>query len=98
ESFGLVALEAAACGVPVVAASVGGLTTLVEDGRTGYLVEPGEVSGFARHVEAIVSDPSLQAELGRRAAETAASYTWGTAGRRLSSLYGSLTERALVEC
>ncbi|MGH9299889.1 MAG: glycosyltransferase, partial [Acidimicrobiales bacterium] len=47
ESFGLVALEAAACGVPVVAASVGGLTTLVEDGRTGYLVEPGDVSGFA---------------------------------------------------
>jgi hypothetical protein len=39
ESFGLVALEAAACGVPVVAGAVGGLTTLIDDARTGFLVE-----------------------------------------------------------
>src|SRR5213076_8036 len=50
ESFGLVALEAAACGTPVVAAAVGGLTTLVDDGRTGYLVEGRDPADFARSV------------------------------------------------
>ncbi|MGI9579180.1 MAG: glycosyltransferase, partial [Microthrixaceae bacterium] len=50
ESFGLVALEAAACGVPVVAAAVGGLRTLVDDGRTGYLVDPADPSAMAARV------------------------------------------------
>ena len=48
ESFGLVALEAAACGTPVVAAAVGGLTTLVQHGRTGYLVEDGDAAAYAK--------------------------------------------------
>ncbi len=47
ESFGLVALEAAACGTPVVAAAVGGLTTLVEDGHTGLVVDPSTPEAFA---------------------------------------------------
>ena len=47
ESFGLVALEAAACGTPVVAAAVGGLRTLVDHGRTGFLVEGREPTVFA---------------------------------------------------
>lgn len=71
ESFGLVALEAAACGTPVVAAAVGGLTTLVADGRTGYLVDPGDAGGFAERVADIVTSPALQAELGRGGAEMA---------------------------
>ncbi|MFM7069592.1 MAG: glycosyltransferase, partial [Actinomycetes bacterium] len=51
ESFGLVALEAAACGVPVVAAAVGGLRSLVEDGRTGYLVDTRAPADFARRID-----------------------------------------------
>ncbi len=98
ESFGLVALEAAACGIPVVAAAVGGLTTLVEDGETGYLVEPGDAAGFAAHVEEIVADRQLRERLGKGAAEMAAAYTWATAAQRLSKLYRELTTRALVEC
>ena len=47
ESFGLVALEAAACGTPVVAAAVGGLRTIVDHGRTGFLVEGGDPADFA---------------------------------------------------
>ena len=98
ESFGLVALEAAACGIPVVAAAVGGLTTLVEDGETGYLVEPGDAAGFAEHVGEIVADDALRARLGKAAAEMAGGYTWRDAADSLSRLYNELTKRALVEC
>ena len=52
ESFGLVALEAAACGTPVVASAVGGLTTLVDDGRTGFLVDDADPGAFAAAVRA----------------------------------------------
>jgi D-inositol-3-phosphate glycosyltransferase len=98
ESFGLVALEASACGTPVVAAAVGGLTTLVEDGRNGYLVEPEDVSGFAKRVAAIVVDPIHQADLGAAGHEMASHYTWATAAARLRHLYSDLTSRELVEC
>lgn len=57
ESFGLVALEAAACGVPVVASAVGGLTTLVDHGQTGYLVEGRDPSDYAEVLTAILTDP-----------------------------------------
>src|SRR6202790_2734687 len=59
ESFGLVALEAAACGTPVVASAVGGLTTLVDHGRTGFLVEGRDPSSFASAVAAILAEPLL---------------------------------------
>ena len=61
ESFGLVALEAAACGTPVVASAVGGLTTLVDDGETGFLVEDRGADVFAEHVAEIVTRPGLAA-------------------------------------
>ncbi|MGC9962296.1 MAG: glycosyltransferase [Acidimicrobiales bacterium] len=98
ESFGLVALEASACGIPVVAAAVGGLTTLVEDGRNGFLVESGDVDGFATRVVEIVGDPMLQGDLGSAGAAMARRYTWATAASQLRSLYGQLTSRELVEC
>ena len=60
ESFGLVALEAAACGTPVVASAVGGLTTLVDDGRTGVLVEDHRDPGaFADAVRRLAAEPLL---------------------------------------
>ncbi|HXY42981.1 MAG TPA: glycosyltransferase [Acidimicrobiales bacterium] len=98
ESFGLVALEASACGTPVVAAAVGGLTTLVEDGRNGYLVDSGDVDGFAERVAKIVTDPGLQAYLGAAGARKARQYTWATAASRLRALHNELSSRELVEC
>lgn len=105
ESFGLVALEAAACGTPVVASAVGGLTTLVEDGKTGYLVETKDAGddwaraeGFAARVAAILDDGAFAAEMGMAAAERARGYTWPLAAARLRRLYGDLTARSLVEC
>ena len=91
ESFGLVALEAAACGVPVVAAAVGGLITLVDHRRTGYLVEGRDPVDYARPLAAILMDPGLAARLGRAAAERARAYTWAAAGRDLWARGDALT-------
>ncbi|MGI8755821.1 MAG: glycosyltransferase, partial [Acidimicrobiales bacterium] len=76
ESFGLVALEAGACGIPVVAAAVGGLRTLVDDGRTGLLVDSRRPDAFAAATRRILDDPAFAATLGAQAARHAAGYTW----------------------
>ncbi len=68
ESFGLVALEAQALGTPVVAAAVGGLREMVEDGVTGYLVEGHEPADYARAIADVLEDPDRRAEMGRRLA------------------------------
>lgn len=98
ESFGLVALEAAACGTPVVAAAVGGLRTIVEHGRTGFLVDGRDPAVYASYVEEILDGPVLAAELSTAAAQRAAGYTWSTTAARLRRLHTDLMARSLVEC
>lgn len=98
ESFGLVALEAAACGTPVVAAAVGGLRTLVDHGRTGFLIEERDPASYADHVRRILDDPGLAAAYSHAAAARARSYTWSTTAARLRRVYADLTARSLVEC
>jgi len=98
ESFGLVALEASACGVPVVAAGVGGLLTLVDHGETGYLVPSRDPALFAHYLREIISHPAHAAALGARGAERAKRYTWGFAAARLRRLYSDLGARELIEC
>ncbi|HEY3811052.1 MAG TPA: glycosyltransferase [Acidimicrobiales bacterium] len=98
ESFGLVALEAAACGVPVVASAVGGLTALVDHGRTGYLVEGRDPADFARPLATVLVDRALAARLGRAAAARARAYTWAAAAGELWTRGEALTSAALVAC
>src|SRR5947207_3357061 len=98
ESFGLVALEASACGTPVVAAAVGGLTTLVDDGVTGFLVERRDPDAYARRVADILADPARGRGMALAAARRAQPYTWSIAAARLRRLYADLTSRSLVEC
>jgi D-inositol-3-phosphate glycosyltransferase len=98
ESFGLVALEAAACGTPVVAAAVGGLRTLVDHGRTGFLVEDRDPAAFALLTERIISEPALSRALSDQASLRATGYTWSTAAARLRRIYGDITARNLVDC
>ena len=99
ESFGLVALEAAACGAPVVAAAVGGLRTLVEHGRTGFLVEGRDPQVFAAYVDQILDNPLLSAEMALDAAEAARGYTWSATAATLGGVYERLCYSALlVDC
>ncbi|MEX2658398.1 MAG: glycosyltransferase [Acidimicrobiales bacterium] len=98
ESFGLVALEAAACGVPVVASAVGGLRSLVEDRRTGFLVEGRAPADYSARVDELLDDPSLAAAMGAAGAARAEGYTWSTAAARLRRLYADLSTGNLVRC
>jgi D-inositol-3-phosphate glycosyltransferase len=98
ESFGLVALEAAACGIPVVAAGVGGLTTIVRDGETGFLVDGRAPADLAKPLAAILNDHELAVRLGGRAAAWSTAYTWRRAGRDLWSRVVELTRSELVAC
>ncbi|HUR18746.1 MAG TPA: glycosyltransferase [Acidimicrobiales bacterium] len=98
ESFGLVALEAAACGTPVVAAAVGGLRTLVQHGTTGFLVENRDADAFARFAGDVLADPGLAEGMSLAAAEDARRYTWSLAAGRLRQLCSRITARSLVAC
>lgn len=68
ESFGLAALEAMACGVPVVASRVGGLPEIIEDGVTGYTCAPDDVEGMADRGVRLLTDPGLHARIADAAA------------------------------
>lgn len=98
ESFGLVALEAAACGTPVVAASVGGLTSIVDDGRTGILVDGDDPATWAGHLDHLLDHPATAVAMATAAARRAGHYSWPAAAARLRRLYTDLAQRAPVSC
>lgn len=87
ESFGMVALEAMACGVPVVASQVGGLAYLVQDGVTGFTVPVDDPQALADRLSLIFQYPDLRARLGRQAAEVAVEYAWEKIAERMIQLY-----------
>jgi D-inositol-3-phosphate glycosyltransferase len=98
ESFGLVALEAAACGTPVVAAAVGGLRELVDHGTTGFLVEGRDPAPYAAYTAEILTNRPLAEQLSARAVARARGYTWSTAAGRLRRIYADVAARAPVTC
>lgn len=98
ESFGLVALEAGACGTPVVAAAVGGLLTLVQDGVTGLLVDSRDPRAYAAAIDQVLDRPAFASSLGGNAAALARRYTWSTTAGRLRRIYADLTASSLVTC
>jgi D-inositol-3-phosphate glycosyltransferase len=98
ESFGLVALEAASCGTPVVAAAVGGLRSLVVDGVTGFLVEGRDAASFARPIAQLFADDARRAAFGAAAEVQSRRFAWSATAGRLRRLYGDLLAREPVQC
>ncbi len=98
ESFGLVALEAAACGTPVVAAAVGGLQTLIRHDRSGFLVDGRDPADWAVLTDRILADPDVAGQLADGGVRIARDYRWSTTAARLRRVYADLSARSLVLC
>ncbi|MBK6768818.1 MAG: glycosyltransferase [Ardenticatenales bacterium] len=90
ESFGMVALEAMACGTPVIASDVGGLSTLIRDGRTGFLVPDGDPEALAAKLQPLLALPEIHDTLGEHGIATAEAYGWPAIAERVEALYGQV--------
>ncbi len=91
ESFGMVALEAMACGTPVIASDVGGLAHLVQHGKTGYRVPARDPAALAAKITRLLTDEGLRRRMGHRAACWAEKYAWPLVADRIEGVYGEMS-------
>jgi D-inositol-3-phosphate glycosyltransferase len=87
ESFGMVALEAMACGTPVVASKVGGLAFNVQDARTGFLVPERDPAALADRIRLLLNEPDLRQKLGAEAIRWVSQYSWPSVTDRILKIY-----------
>ena len=97
ESFGLVAAEAQSCGLPVVAAAVGGLRHVVSDGESGLLVEGWDPADHADAVLRVLREPGLGRRLSAGAVRWSERFSWDATAHRFLELYEGAIERAREE-
>jgi D-inositol-3-phosphate glycosyltransferase len=90
ESFGMVALEAMACGTPVIASQVGGLAYLIKDGETGYHVPDQDPEALCEKLTLLLGNPGQRQAMGERAAQYARNYAWGNIAAQIIEVYKSL--------
>jgi D-inositol-3-phosphate glycosyltransferase len=90
ESFGLVALEAMACGTPVIASQVGGLAFLVQDGVTGFTVPAEDHNALCDRLTALLGDEPLRLQMGKNAAKYAQNYGWEKIANQILGVYDDL--------
>ena len=90
ESFGMVALEAMACGTPVIASKVGGLQYTVENGKTGFLIPEGDWRALADRIQEVIENPVLAKRLTQAGLAKVKQFSWPTVTRKITSIYNSL--------
>jgi D-inositol-3-phosphate glycosyltransferase len=96
EAFGLAALEAQACGTPVIASAQGGLRDVLVHGKTGFLVADQDAGAWADRVIALLRDDELSGQLGRAARQQAARFPWDATVRKVASIYSGLCSSAVA--
>ncbi len=97
ESFGMVALEAMACGAPVIASEVGGLAFLVRDGYNGSHVPVREPAALAEKICALLTNPEKRAEMSANAIQTAHEYSWARIADRLLAIFEDVTPKQRID-
>lgn len=100
ETFGIAALEAMASSRPVIASRIGGLSDVIVDGETGYLVPPGDQEALRQAIESLLADPDLRARMGQAAKRRTAEFHASRVVSRIEDVYrqvlqGSLSARAI---
>lgn len=96
DSCPTVVLEAMAAGRPVIASATGGIVDMIDDNKSGLLVEPGDVEGLARAISRLLGDADLAEQLGVQGQQAVTSFTASAVLARLEDLYGRLAKRHLV--
>jgi glycosyltransferase involved in cell wall biosynthesis len=93
EPFGIVALESLATGTPVIASRIGGLTDIVQDGETGYLVAPGDVDALAGAMRRLIDEPALRRRMGELGRERVARFREQAVIPRFERMYADVLAR-----
>jgi D-inositol-3-phosphate glycosyltransferase len=97
ESFGMAALEGLACGRPVVATAAGGPALIIEDGRSGLLVQPGDAVALAERLERLLADDRLRERMGEAARWRAEHFGWPAITCEVMQVYRETLEQATLE-
>jgi D-inositol-3-phosphate glycosyltransferase len=92
ESFGMVALEAMACGTPVIASEVGGLAYLVKDGETGFTIPDQEPDMLCEKISWLLNDHELHATMSQQAVQYAQDYAWEKIAKQILDVYKGLSK------